>query len=103
MTTTRISHTGHDHPNTTAARTACRKQMAGFKAAVARIDVHANLGPDPRLAVVVPMMTPKTGWHCESCGSEDYEDIMFGDQGYSACCNEPVVHPKQCHLGCYHK
>jgi hypothetical protein len=27
MTTTRINHTGHDHPNTTAARTACRKAM----------------------------------------------------------------------------
>lgn len=25
MTTTRINHTGHNHPNTTAARTACRK------------------------------------------------------------------------------
>lgn len=24
---TRINHTGHDHPNTTAARTACRKAM----------------------------------------------------------------------------
>lgn len=27
MTTTRINHTGHDHPNTTAARTACRRTM----------------------------------------------------------------------------
>jgi hypothetical protein len=27
MTTTRISHTGHNHPSTTAARTACRKAM----------------------------------------------------------------------------
>ena len=27
MTTTRINHTGHNHPNTTAARTACRKTM----------------------------------------------------------------------------
>jgi hypothetical protein len=25
MTTTRINHTGHNHPSTTAARTACRK------------------------------------------------------------------------------
>ena len=25
MTTTRINHTGHNHPNTTSARTACRK------------------------------------------------------------------------------
>lgn len=28
MTTTRINHTGHDHANTTAARTACRKALA---------------------------------------------------------------------------
>lgn len=27
MTTTRINHTGHNHPNTTAARTACRKAL----------------------------------------------------------------------------
>jgi hypothetical protein len=27
MTTTRIDHTGHNHPSTTAARTACRKAM----------------------------------------------------------------------------
>jgi hypothetical protein len=27
MMTTRISHTGHNHPSTTAARTACRKAM----------------------------------------------------------------------------
>jgi hypothetical protein len=27
MTTTRIDHTGHAHPSTTAARTECRKAM----------------------------------------------------------------------------
>lgn len=27
MTNTRINHTGHDHPNTSAARTACRKSV----------------------------------------------------------------------------
>lgn len=27
MTTTRIDHTGHNHPSTTAARTACRKAI----------------------------------------------------------------------------
>lgn len=27
MNTTRINHTGHNHPSTTAARTACRKAM----------------------------------------------------------------------------
>jgi hypothetical protein len=28
MNTTRIDHTGHNHPSTTAARTACRKALA---------------------------------------------------------------------------
>lgn len=30
--------------------------------------------------------------HCESCGSTDREDLTTGDQGYSACCNELIVH-----------
>lgn len=29
MTTTRINHTGHNHPSTTKARQACRKLVAG--------------------------------------------------------------------------
>ena len=29
--------------------------------------------------------------HCERCGSTDSEDLYTGDQGYSACCNEPVI------------
>lgn len=28
--------------------------------------------------------------HCQLCGSTDYEDLSTGDQGYTACCNEPV-------------
>lgn len=50
----RIDHTGHNHPNTTAARTACRNEI---REAAARIDAYYGnkpLGPDPRLAVVVP-------------------------------------------------
>jgi hypothetical protein len=35
MTTTRISHTGHNHPNTTAARTACRKEIREADARIA--------------------------------------------------------------------
>ena len=30
--------------------------------------------------------------HCESCGSTDVEDLTTGDQGYTACCNEPICH-----------
>lgn len=32
------------------------------------------------------------GSHCESCGSTDLEDLETGDQGYTACCNEPVAY-----------
>ena len=30
--------------------------------------------------------------HCTQCGSANLEDVTTGDQGYSACCNEPVSH-----------
>ncbi len=42
MTHERISHRGHDHDTTPAARAACRKSMAGFFAARDRIDAHAT-------------------------------------------------------------
>lgn len=28
--------------------------------------------------------------HCSLCLSTDYEDLHTGDQGYTACCNEPI-------------
>lgn len=28
--------------------------------------------------------------HCQNCGSTSYEDLHTGDDGYTACCNEPV-------------
>jgi hypothetical protein len=42
MTTTRINHTGHDHANTTTARTACRKAMAATPAPVFHMVVVGN-------------------------------------------------------------
>lgn len=39
-----------------------------------------------------------SGPHCETCGTTDYEDL-FGpdtDDGYTACCNEPVVYQGEC-------
>lgn len=42
MTTTRVNHRNHDHPNTKGARAACRRSMAGFYAAVARIDAQVT-------------------------------------------------------------
>lgn len=30
--------------------------------------------------------------HCENCGSTDREDLDYGDQGYTACCNELVCY-----------
>lgn len=34
--------------------------------------------------------------HCENCGSREFEDLYLGDQGYTACCNEPVCHYDNC-------
>jgi hypothetical protein len=28
--------------------------------------------------------------HCETCGTTDRESLTTGDQGYTACCNEPI-------------
>jgi hypothetical protein len=52
---TRIDHRNHNHPNTTAARTACRNEI---REAHARIDAYyaafpVDLGPDPRKPVIV--------------------------------------------------
>jgi len=41
--------------------------------------------------------------HCEACASTDREDLETGDQGYTACCNEPVVWGGGCESGrCTH-
>lgn len=37
-----------------------------------------------------PTYIPATATHCELCGSFDIEDLETGDQGYTACCNEPT-------------
>lgn len=34
--------------------------------------------------------------HCSQCASTDYEDLYTGDQGYTACCNEPVCGRDNC-------
>lgn len=42
--------------------------------------------------------------HCESCGATDYESLMTGDQGYTACCNEVVAAGGSCEShGCGHR
>ena len=97
MTTTRIDHTGHDHPNTPKARAACRR-----RGIIARIDAKPvdYIADHIRTQVANNAMKSRmdrntTGCtinatHCENCGSTDYESINCGDQGYSACCNELV-------------
>lgn len=45
-------------------------------------------------------LTLVTVRHCQQCGNHDYESTMTGDQGYSACCNEPVV--SGCDESCGH-
>jgi hypothetical protein len=44
MTTTRISHTGHNHPNTTAARTACRKAIKATPVTPAPLPLRVIVG-----------------------------------------------------------
>jgi len=41
--------------------------------------------------VAVATAVPTQQAHCQLCLSTDPEDMVTGDQGYSACCNEPVV------------
>lgn len=35
------------------------------------------------------------GVHCESCGSQDPENIsnLIDTEGYTRCCNEPLAYP----------
>ena len=42
-------------------------------------------------------------WHCEACGRTDPEAIEYTEenQGYSSCCNEPVVDEQDC-VTCMH-
>lgn len=57
----------------------------------------------PRVPTNVEGATPHRirGEHCECCGSTSYEDLHTGDQGYTACCNEPTAW--SCDDGhCYH-
>lgn len=95
MTNTRINHTGHAHANTTAARTACRKSMAGLFDAIARIDAHADVTTyRPNRSVNAMVIN---GAHCESCGETSVEYVS---NSYSGCCNEIVV--TRCDTGCSH-
>lgn len=38
--------------------------------------------------------------HCSLCGSTSWENLNTGDQGYTACCNEPVI--SKCDENCDH-
>lgn len=42
---------------------------------------------DPTISHPTYIAINKT--HCELCGTFDYESLNTGDQGYTACCNEP--------------
>lgn len=80
MTTTRIDHTGHNHPATAAARKICRNEL---RTADAAISAHYTTFP-----VVAPISGCNLDMaHCSACGSTDDLD---GDEGYTACCNQRV-------------
>jgi hypothetical protein len=100
-----MKHTNHDHPNTTAGRTACRKATTFALAAIP--PACAAAGSYPQLAN--PTRTYIKGTHCQSCGSTAWDDIMTGNdedlQGYTRCCNERSVigHLGECNDdNCYH-
>lgn len=74
--TTRINHTGHNHPNTTAARTACRKAIrentptGGFRL--------ASIGNGTRLHYIDYGTTTR-------CGKEKAVFIRYGTLNEVTC------------------
>ena len=91
------SHKDHDHDNTPAARAACRRRHAvvnpaldaAYKKNIDKIVADTRV-EEFDVAILRPIYTATTETHCELCGSFDYEDLYTGDQGYTACCNEPT-------------
>lgn len=90
------AHAGHSHPNTPAARAKCRRQNSRE-----RVIRPTPIILDPDMsgrvlefspAVGIPTFTRATADHCELCGTFDIESLTTGDQGYTACCNEPTCH-----------
>jgi hypothetical protein len=97
MTTTRIDHTGHNHPNTTAARTACRKAINAGTAPSQMVTADSYINNYRRITgTVAPVVEVRVTDctidlpHCENCGSTNRYDLTTGDQGYTACCNELI-------------
>lgn len=90
-----ISHTGHNHPATPAARAACRKLAAsGGSPTRQRIEADGYVANHIRKTVANAAMKARidrraTGCtidqlHCENCGQLD----PGHHEGYTACCNE---------------
>lgn len=90
-----ISHAGHNHPATPAARAACRKALAAgttttpvpldyisqhIRATAAKHAIKARM--DRAYAKAEGCTIDKL--HCENCGRID----PGHDEGYTACCNE---------------
>jgi hypothetical protein len=92
MTTTRINHTGHNHPNTPAARAKCRNDI---RKSTAVVDAHYATHPvaDSVHAPYRPMTPDLLGAvrtpvrQCSMCGNTDLEDVSGT---YSVCCNKRV-------------
>jgi len=78
----RIDHSSHRHPNTPAARAACRKEIREADAGVA-----AYYEAHPLADNLITCTT--NGAHCEMCGTTNPED---DGEGYTTCCNEPIVY-----------
>lgn len=103
------SHESHDHPNTPAARAKCRRANSTERVVrasgtttkrVIKATPITKTSPvvmnvqveefDPTISHItyIPASEP----HCELCGTFDIESLETGDQGYTACCNEPVCY-----------
>jgi hypothetical protein len=93
---------------------AAAEQAERIAAAVAKIKADREREANT-ITQQVPWYDPSTGgtrWetetmtiiredHCQNCGSTDNYNLSQGDQGYTACCNEPVVSDCR-HDGCGH-
>jgi hypothetical protein len=82
------SHAGHNHPATPAARATCRKLGLDGKI---RIEANGATGTKAPVTKIIAIPSSECDLHvphCEMCGTANPED----EDGYTTCCNEPVVY-----------
>jgi len=80
----RIDHSGCTHPRTPKGRALCRAGRPTFNPETGVLD----MGTAPMIVVVPSSECNIHEAHCEMCGTINPED----EEGYTTCCNEPVVY-----------